>query len=361
MSTAETEDKGEYLAYRARKISFIAVLIVATILVFIFSLTLSYLDIGFVETFQYVLDHLLGKTYEPGSEDWMCDRIIFHRNMPEAVFAIVAGASLAVAGVAMQSVMNNPLADAYTTGISSGAVLGVSMATVLGLSIYDGGVGSHVGIVGNAFIFSMIPLAIIILVSKRLDQSPASLILAGVAISYFLNAATMAIMLVADEQSLKYVYEWQVGSIGGRTWDDIPLMLACTLFGTAVIWGLSGKLNILSSGEANAKSLGIDIESLRTGCLLVMTLMVASVISYAGLLGFVGLVCPHIVRTVIDSDNRYVVPASAALGAFMMIGAMVISELVASPTLKVPVGVVLSFIGAPIFLFLIIRRKSNVW
>lgn len=357
----DTADKGEYLAYTFRKVLFLLVLIICTIAVFIYSLTLSYLDIGFTETFGYVLDHILGRSYDPGTQDWIYDHIIFNRNMPEAVFAVIAGASLAVAGVAMQSVMNNPLADAYTTGISSGASLGVAFATVLGISLINGGVGSHIGIVGNAFIFALFPLAVIILVSRKLDESPTSLILAGTAIAYFLNALTMIVMLVADDQSLKYVYEWQVGSIGGRTWDDIPLMAICALIGGAIIWALSGKLNILSSGEATAKSLGVDIENLRIGCLLVMTLMVASVVAYAGILGFVGLVCPHIVRLVIDSDNRYVVPASAVLGALMMISAMVISELVASPTVKVPVGVVLSFIGAPIFLYLIIRRGSNIW
>jgi len=351
----------DYRAYLLKKIVFIFVLIAAVIVLFVYSLTMGYMELGFVETYQYILDHIMGATYEPGTRDWFNDYLIFNRNMPESVFAIIAGASLAVAGVAMQSVMNNPLADAYTTGISSGACLGVSIAMVLGINFIEGGLGSHIGILGNAFIFSLLPMFLILMVSKKLDQSPTTLILAGTAISFFLNAFTMAIMLVATDQSLAAVFSWQVGKIGGTTWDDIPLVAITSAFGILAIAALAKKLNIMSSGENSAKALGLDIDTLRTVCLIIMSVMVASVIAYAGIIGFVGLVCPHIVRTIIDADNRYVIPASAALGAFMLLGAMIISELIATQTLKVPVGVVLSFIGSPIFLFLIVRRNSNVW
>lgn len=357
----EAGEAGEYKAYLLRKVIFILVMIAGVFALFIYSLTMGQLDLGFFETYHYVVDHIMGATYEPGTRDWFCDYLIFNRNMPESVFAVIAGASLAVAGVAMQSVMNNPLADAYTTGISSGACLGVAIAMVLGINLISGDIGSHIGILGNAFVFSLIPMAIILLVAKRLDQSPTSLILAGTAISFFLNAFTMAVMLLATDQSLAAVYGWQVGSIGGTTWDDIPFMAATSIFGIVVISLLAKKLNVMSSGENSAKALGLDIEALRTACLLIMSLMVASVITYAGIIGFVGLVCPHIVRTIIDADNRYVIPASAVLGALMLIGSMIIAQLVATPALRVPVGVVLSFVGAPLFLLLIIRRKSHVW
>ncbi len=358
---AEDGRSGEYFAYTMKKIIFILALVAVVAVLFVYSITLGYMDLGFVETYQYIIDHLMGTTYEQGTEDWFKDYIIFNRNMPESTFAVIAGASLAVAGVAMQSVMNNPLADAYTTGISSGACLGVAIALVLGIEIVSGGVGSHIGLLVNAFIFSLIPVALILLVSKKLDQSPASLILAGTAITFFLNALTMAIMLVATDQTLAAVYSWQVGHIGGTTWDNIPFMAVLSIGGMIAIFLMAGKLNIMSSGESSAKSLGLDINTLRTICLLIMSFMVASVIAYAGIIGFVGLVCPHIVRTVIDADNRYVIPASAALGSVMLLGAMIISELMAGTYMKVPIGVVLSFVGAPIFLFLIVRRNSHVW
>ena len=358
---ADAEQFQEYHSYLLKKVIFIIVISSITFILFLYSLSLGYMNMGIVETFQYIVNHIMGVTYEPGTSDWFCDYIIFNRNMPESTFAIIAGASLAVAGVAMQSVMNNPLADAYTTGISSGACLGVAIAMVLGFSVFDGGLGSRLGIVTNAFIFSIIPMMMILMVSKKLDQSPTSLILAGTAISFFFNAFTMAIMLVATDQELGAVYSWQVGHIGGTTWSSIPFMAVVSVIGIILISLFAKKLNIMSSGDNSAKALGLDIETLRTICLLIMSLMVASVIAYAGIIGFVGLVCPHIVRTIIDADNRYVIPASAVLGAMMLIGAMIISETLATPALKVPIGVVLSFIGAPIFLFLIVRRKSNVW
>ncbi len=351
----------EYMKYLMKKVIFIAVLLVAVVVMFIYSLTLGYMDLGFIETYHYILNHLTGVTYQQGTEDWFKDYIIFNRNMPESTFAVIAGASLAVAGVAMQSVMNNPLADAYTTGISSGACLGVAIALVLGIKIIDGGIGSHIGLLVNAFVFALLPVALILLVSRKLDQSPTSLILAGTAITYFFNALTMAIMLVATDQTLSAVFSWQVGSIGGTLWSDIPIMATLSVSGMIVIFLMAKKLNIMSTGESSAKSMGLDIETLRTVCLLVMSFMVASVVAYAGIIGFVGLVCPHIVRSIIDADNRYVIPASAVLGAVMLLGAMIISELMANTTLKVPIGVVLSFVGAPIFLFLIVRRNSRVW
>ncbi len=358
---AEDGHSSEYFAYTMKKIIFILALVAVAAVLFVYAITLSYMDLGFVETYQYILDHIMGVTYERGTEGWYKDYIIFNRNMPEATFAVIAGASLAVAGVAMQSVMNNPLADAYTTGISSGACLGVAIALVLGIEIVSGGIGSHIGLLVNAFIFALIPVGLILLVSKKLDESPTSLILAGTAITYFFNALTMAIMLVATDQTLGAVYSWQVGHIGGTTWDNIPFMAIVSIVGMILIFLMAGKLNIMSSGESSAKSLGLDIGTLRTICLLIMSFMVASVIAYAGIIGFVGLVCPHIVRTVIDADNRYVIPASAALGSVMMLGAMIISELMAGTYMKVPIGVVLSFVGAPIFLFLIVRRNSHVW
>jgi len=351
----------EYWSYLLKKVIFIIVITVAVVILFLYSLSLGYMNMTIPETFQYVINHFMGVTYESGTREWFCDHLIFNRNMPEATFAIIAGASLAVAGVAMQSVMNNPLADAYTTGISSGACLGVSMAIVLGLNILDTGVGSRMGIISNAFIFSIIPMVMILVVSRKLDQSPTSLILAGTAISFFFNSLTMVVLLSATDESLAAVYSWQIGHIGGTTWESIPYTAVVSAIGIVVIYLLAKKLNIMSSGENSAKALGLDIETLRTFCLLMMSLMVASVIAFAGIIGFVGLVCPHIVRTIIDADNRFVIPASAILGSIMLLGGMVISELLATPTLSVPLGVVLSFIGAPIFLILIIRRNSNVW
>ncbi len=357
----EDKEFGEYRSYLLRKIIFILVILVAVTLLFLYSLSLGKMDMGLWDTFQYIFNHLTGVTYEPGTREWFCDHLIFNRNMPESTFAVIAGASLAVAGVAMQSVMNNPLADAYTTGISSGACLGVAIAIVLGINIFEVGIGSRLGIISNAFIFSLLPMVLILLVSKRLDKSPTSLILAGTAISFFFNSFTMLVLLSATNESLSAVYSWEIGHIGGTTWESVPYMAGVSIVGMIIISLFSKKLNIMSSGENSAKALGLDIDTLRTFCLIIMSLMVASVISFAGIIGFVGLVCPHIVRTVIDADNRFVIPASAVLGAIMLLGAMIISELLATPQLSMPLGVVLSFIGAPIFLLLIIRRNSNVW
>jgi iron complex transport system permease protein len=253
--------------------------------------------------------------------------------------------------------MKNPLADPYTTGISSGACFGVAIAMVLGLTALGAG---QYGIVLNAFIFAMIPTILIVLMAPLSSKSPATLILAGVAISYLFNALNTLLMVTSDSEKIADAYRWQVGSFIDMTWSNVFVMVTITVVGVIVIGLLSRQLNLMSLGDEHAKSMGLDVNTLRVVCLVIMSVMVASVISYAGIIGFVGLISPHIVRMVIDADNRFVIPAAAAFGAAFLMVADIVSRLL-SDLNTVPVGVVVSFVGAPIFLYLIITQKRSIW
>ncbi len=360
-AVASDEDRvvGEYHALIAKKLLFISVCAVVLVVAIGLSLGIGSTHIGFSRVYQLLFEHICGADFEPGSADDIDDVVIWDYRLPRTLFAIIAGAVLAVAGVAMQGVMNNPLADPYTTGISSGACFGVSVAIIMGFTLVENSFG-NLALVVNSFVFSMIPIAMIVAVAPRTRSSPATLILAGTAIAYIFNALNTLMMVSTDSETLAEVYRWQVGSIEDIIWDDIPLVLMVSVVGIIVISLLSRQLNILSLGESSAKSLGIDVDNLRIILLLMMAFMVAAVVSYAGIIGFLGLVSPHIVRMLIDSDNRYVIPASALFSAALLLVCDILCRLI-SPNGEVAVGVIVSFIGAPIFLYLLVRRDSNIW
>lgn len=359
----DNKDSGrydEYRRYTRRRVLFVSACLLLAFLFLGLSVYVGARDVGFFDVYRYMWDHLMGVQYPVGSDEAISDYVICNVRMPRAVFALIAGAGLAVGGAIMQNVMNNPLADPYTTGISSGACFGVAVAVILGVSVSISSQFENFGVILNAFIFALIPMVFILVVGSRVQSSPATLILAGVAISYILNAFTTVLMMMTNEETLAVVYRWQVGSLSEITWSSIPLMATINIAGIFVALYIARKLNVLALGDDSAKALGLNVYNLRLVCLMVISFMVASVVCYAGIISFVGLISAHIVRILIDSDNRFVIPASAAIGALFMIAADTIARYL-SPQDAIPVGVMLSFIGSPIFLYLIIRQKRAVW
>ncbi|WP_400223975.1 FecCD family ABC transporter permease [Methanomethylophilus alvi] len=346
----------EYHHLMARRLILLLVCIVGIILfVGLFSLS-AYEGISLSDTYHIIWNHICGNEYEKRSLFWWADRYIWNTAIPHALVAIIAGASLAVCGALMQSLMGNPLADPYSTGISSGACFGAVAAIVVGVSFSS--VTGEMGIVTNAFIGALIPAMLIIFISERVRMTPATLILLGTAISYFFNSMITYVMVTTDADTLKSAYLWQVGSLDGMTWSSVPLMLAVTIVGSAFVMMATRKLNVMSLGENSAISLGIDVQKFRIICLALMAVMTAAIVSYTGIIGFVGLVAPHIVRLVIGSDNKFVVPISMAVGAFLLLFA----DYIAYQLSNIPVGVVMSLIGSPVFFILIVlqSRKSGV-
>ncbi len=357
-TSAKEQIEGDYVKYTRRKVIFVLLCFAICVIAIGSSVTVGGRTLSFVEVYETIFNHILGEQPQPGTSEWMDDYIVWDVRLPRALFAIVAGAGLAVAGATMQSVMKNPLADAYTTGISSGACFGVAIAAVLGVSVMNGTMSS-ISVV-NAFIFSLLPMVAIVLIAPRENISPATLILAGTALSYLFNSLTTIILSFTDSETLATVYEWQIGTLTDISWECIPIPLIVTIVGTATMVVLSKKLNVLSLGDDQATALGLSVERMRLILLILISLIVASVIAYAGIIGFIGLVSPHIVRILIDSDNRFVIPGSALFGAAFLLLCDIIVRLI-SDVETVPVGVVVSFIGAPIFLYLIIRQSKSMW
>ncbi len=357
-TVVEREDyKKGYHSYILRKILYILILLAVVIICAGYSITLGGRDIGFFDVYTILFEHILGAHYEVGTPEWWDDFAVWDIRLPRVLVAIVAGVALSVCGTVIQSMVKNPLADPYTTGISSGAVFGVAIAMALGFTASAS--DSDLGVLLNAFIFGMIPAGVIVLLSRGKNMSPATIILCGIAMSYLFSAMSTLIMMVSDAETIANIYKWQIGSLEQTTWDSLPIMTGVTAMGTVVSLILASRLNILSMGDNNAKSLGLDVDGIRTICLLITSLVTAAVTSYIGIISFLGLVAPNLTRYVVGSDNKFLVPAAMMTGAAILLLADTVSRVVT--TISIPVGVVMSFVGGPIFLLLIVLNKKEVW
>ncbi|MBR1973241.1 MAG: iron ABC transporter permease, partial [Candidatus Methanomethylophilaceae archaeon] len=241
---------------------------------------------GFFETYQIILDHIMG-VVPANKAEWWADHYVWENVLPSVVAAIIAGAGLALGGSVMQSMMGNPLADPYTTGISSGACFGAVASITLGLSFSS--LGGEMGIVAMAFVGALVPALMMILLSKYINTSPSTLILIGTAISYFFNAMVTYVMVIADADALQDAFIWQIGAVSDLHWSDIPLMLCVVAIGSVLIMVVSNKLNLMMMGDNSAKTMGLDVENFRMLCLILISILVASIISFTGIIGFVGL------------------------------------------------------------------------
>ncbi len=347
--------KEAYKSTIARKMTFLAICAVVLIITTIVSCSVG-TGYEFAKTAQVIWDHITGSTYPVRSPDWWADYYIFNNVMPGVILALIAGAGLALAGTVMQSMMENPLADAYTTGISSGACLGAVVAIIMGFSFST--ITASAGIVVNAFIGSLIPAIIVIMMVKYIGNSPSTIILIGTALTFFFNSMVTLVMITSSAESLQDAYIWQVGSVTNASWTDMPLMFVMTIASAVLVQLSSNKLNIMSLGEKSAKSLGLDVVQFRMLCIILTSILIASIISFTGVIGFIGLVAPHMTRYLVGGDNRFVVPGSIIMGSTVLVLADLASRMLTDFG-NIPLGVVMSFIGAPVFLYLIVRRKSG--
>ncbi|MBR4225291.1 MAG: iron ABC transporter permease [Candidatus Methanomethylophilaceae archaeon] len=346
------ERMSEYSRYIGRKVLFIMVCIAAAVLAAGYDLTIGPYDISIWKTYEVIWNHICGLPVAYSDE-----LVIWTMRLPRIVTGIIAGFGLAIAGVVMQTILRNPLADPYTTGVSSGASFGASLAIGFGLSL--AGAGS-LGIVLNAFIFSLIPMAVIVFVSKMRGASPATMIMAGIAVMYIFNAMTTMIKLWVDADTLANIFAWSVGTLDVKGWDHILTMFLFTAAAGVLLMLMSRRLNVLSTGDESARSIGINANRLRLVSLFIVSMLTAGIVSFTGLIGFVGLVCPHIARIIVGSDVKYLLPASGFFGSALLIAADIVGRSVFEGS-ALQVGVVTAFIGGPMFLWLIVRQKKETW
>ena len=324
----------------------------ATATVFI-TLGFGVYNISLTDSWKVLFDHITGNITNEDA-DWY----IYGVRLPRALGGLVVGAGLGVAGAIMQNDFKNPLAEPYTMGISSGAFLGAVFSIILGISIIPF-IPNEFATITNAFVMGLIPTIIIVTVTKFKKLTPTAMILTGIAIMFLFSAICQYIMVSAPSESMADAYAWRVGTLAKIGWGALNIMIIPTFVIIVILWLLSDRLNIMYAGDRSAKTMGENAPRLRIVTLILVSLMTATIVSYSGTIGFIGLVGPHIARIFVGSNNRYLIPASAAFGASFILIADSIAKITGAN--GVPVGVISSMIGGPLFIWILIKQRKKVW
>ncbi len=349
-----------YLSYKGfirKRTIFVTFSLIILMFASIYSLCVgsSQLD---VET---VILALTGKATEKA------ENIIWNIRLPRVLMAVVAGAGLALSGLITQTVLRNPLASPFTLGISSAAAFGAALAIVCGAGVIlktalGGFQITHFHIVIlSAFIFSLIATFAILTLSKIKGMSPAVTVLAGLAILFLFSAATSLVQYFGTTEQVAAIVFWLFGSLSKTTWLSFKVMFLVFFVCLFITYKWCWKFNALYLGDEIAKSLGVDAKKLRLIGMVMASLLTATAVSFLGVISFVCLVSPHIARLALGSDHMYLIPSSCLIGACILLLADTASRTLFLP-LTLPVGILTSFLGVPLFIYLIIKRGGRtVW
>jgi iron complex transport system permease protein len=342
-----------YNAYVRRKRLVLAITIIATVAVAFFAIGAGSLHIPVPEVVKTIF-------LKGGAQ---AHAVIFGIRLPRVAAAVIVGATLAVSGAVMQCVLQNPLASASTLGVSQGAAFGAA----LGIIVFGGGVvnsdSAATAIAINnpyivticAFLCGSVSTAVVIALSQfKKDLGPGGLILAGVALSSLFSGGSALLQYFADETKISAVVFWTFGNLGSAGWGEL-LILAAVLVASMTFFLLNRwNYNAMESGADTAKSLGVNTRTVMLVSMGICSLAAAVAVSFVGIISFVGLVAPHMMRRFVGNDYRYLIPCSAAAGALLLILADTFGRLIIAPVI-LPIGAITSFLGAPMFLYLLFR------
>ncbi|ADB58074.1 FecCD family ABC transporter permease [Archaeoglobus profundus] len=308
-----------------------------------------------------VIDALMGTGTEKA------ETIIWNIRLPRVLMAVSAGAGLALSGLITQTVLRNPLASPFTLGISSAAAFGAALAIVSGvggimLETALGGfqITNFYVVIISAFAFSLIATFAILTISKMKGASPAVIVLAGLAILFLFSAATSLIQYFGTTEQVAAIVFWLFGSLSKTTWVSLEVMSLVLFITLFISYRWCWKFNALYLGDDIAKSLGVDARRMRLVGMVIASLLTATAVSFLGVISFVCLVSPHIARLALGSDHRYLIPSSCLIGAIILLVADTASRTLFLP-LTLPVGIFTSFLGVPLFIYLIIKRGERAW
>jgi iron complex transport system permease protein len=296
---------------------------------------------------QVIVDHLTGHP-----QNTVADTIVWEIRLPRVLLAAVVGAALTTAGAVVQVMVRNALADPFLLGVSSGASVGATAVLLLGafaaLGVWAISVGSVLG--------AVVAMSAVFLVSRRGRQlAPTQLILCGVVLSAMFESVTSYLIFRGNPQATQSVLFWLMGSFGLASWNQLPIPLLALVAVMVYLLAQGRPLNALAMGAEPAASLGVDVARLRRNLFFATSLLAGVCVAVSGVIGFVGLVVPHIVRLMVGSDHRRVLPVGVLFGAWFMVVGDLLARTIVSPQ-EMPIGVITAFIGAPTLLFLIRRR-----
>ncbi|MEA4895996.1 MAG: iron ABC transporter permease [Oscillospiraceae bacterium] len=353
MQNSATKHKSyhEYIQYKLLIILLFAILVIAAAL---FSIAAGSSGL----TIKEVVLALVGK----GTETTRT--VVINLRLTRVLASIIGGTGLAITGCAMQSILRNPLASDSTIGVSQGAAFGAAFAIV----VLGAGVQYHTNdavTVTNpyvvsicAFVFSMVSTLVVLGLSRFKEISPESMILSGVALSALFGGGTAIMQYFADDVSLATIVFWTFGDMGRASWKHIIIMLSVVLLSSTYYFFNRWNYNAVQSGESSAKSLGVNVDTMRIVGMTICSLTSAVIVSFVGIINFVGLVSPHVMRRLIGDDYRFLLPASALAGSLMLLLSDTVARLVVAPVV-LPIGAITSFLGAPLFLYLLFKGVRN--
>lgn len=335
------------------------ILIVLLILSIIIGIGLGPVSIGFSDVYRVMFHRLCGiftgQTAPLESIRESTQNIVWFLRAPRVLLGALIGAALTLSGVGMQAFTKNPLAEPYVLGISSGASLGAVLAMLLGVSVP---VLGKLSVSMGAFVGALVSILLVYLLAKsRGSVAPIRLILVGVAVSAMFQAFTNYIVYTApDDAAVREATFWMLGGLGSAEWEDLPLLLCLVPLAFLLMLALSKSLNAMMMGDSSAITLGVNLNAVRNLLIVVTALLTASSVAVSGCIGFVGLVIPHMVRSVVGPDHRKLIPISTLTGAIFLIWVDVGARMIKPPA-ELPIGILTAFLGAPLFLWMIRVRR----
>lgn len=331
---------------------FVITMLAAVVILVAVSMTIGVAGISATDAYKAIINSIVPDMFDIPDKT---TRIIMNLRAPRVLMAVFAGASLAIGGCMTQCMLRNSLATPYTLGVSAGASFGAALAIILGVSFSTG----TAGIILNAFVFSLIPVVIVIIASRFRTMTPIAMILCGVAVSYIFGSTNTLFQYFASDAAVKSVVFWTVGDLNSVSlWNlsyVVPIMTFVLLLGIF----MAKRVNIMGMGDDTAKTLGVNVEFVRTSCLILACLLTATVVSFTGSIGFICLLAPQISRVFVGNDFKYLLPASALVGACLLSLADIGAKTLMAPVM-LPVGAITALIGGPVFIFFLFSRKKSM-
>lgn len=343
-------DGSEYISKRLMAI--IPVMLVLLAVLIIFATAIGAVYVPFFQTFKIILKNwglLNDVTFSKGQES-----IIFFVRFPRVIVSVLVGAALATSGAVMQGMFRNPMADPGIIGVSSGAGLGAVLAIALGLSaksIYYTPAFASVG--------AITAVAVVFMLSAKGGKIPTlTLILAGIAVSTFIGAITSILLTIINDYQVRSYLFWTMGGLSDRRWEHVRLAAVPIIICIIILFSFARDLNVMLLGEEEAQSVGLNPSKTRKLLLLFVSVTTAMAVSVSGNISFVGLIVPHIMRLIVGPDHRILIPTSAIAGAAFLVACDIIARVVVIPR-ELGVGIVTSLVGAPYFLYLLIKARKE--
>lgn len=328
----------------------IVILITAgSVLVFLslISICIGAADLSPVEVWQIVFSGLRGSSPEHISLGKFS--VIWDIRLPRILMALLCGAALSTGGVAMQGILRNPLVSPYTLGISAASAFGASIAIIT---------GRYNLVIPCAFLTSLTAVSFVLILAYKRGMNSQSLILSGIAVMYAFSAGTSLLQYLATQDQLARIVFWLMGSLSSTTWNQVKITAILSLIVLPIIYSFSWKLNIINAGDETAGSLGVNTTAVLFIIVGTVTLISSIIVSFTGVIGFIGLAAPHIARLLVGSDYKVLFPATALTGSFLLI----ISDTIARSLLgntELPIGIITSLIGVPFLISILLNRNKR--